>query len=65
MSRKERIGLEFESTVMRTKGMVITQPIKCRPGSNNIKRTNQIDCRFWKKLTIDWFVDNLGGDSLG
>jgi hypothetical protein len=27
-------------------------PIKCRP------KTNNSNCRFWKKLAFDWLVDN-------
>jgi hypothetical protein len=36
-------------------------PNKCRQGS----KTNKLNCEFWKKLTFDWLIVNLGRDLFG
>jgi hypothetical protein len=36
---------------------VMSDRFKCRQGS----KTNKSNCEFWKKLTFDWFVQDLFG----
>jgi hypothetical protein len=53
-------SFEIRDTQEMTCSYCGVSPIKCRQGQNE-----QTNCRFWKKLTFDWLVDNPTKDLFG